>query len=198
MRFAVPRLRLASAAALGLFLLFGPDRGLRADAPAAPEDLNRQAFQLAREGERLARAGEEMAAWEKYSAAAEMMEQIAREDPAWNPVLVASRREEYRIRAAALGELAFRLPEGYVRVQPAMTRLGTRPALGRVLADQVRIAGEGKFSVVGYTVELAEVASLLGARCNCPDFVVRGAVEDYACRHIWAVAYSRRLLERTD
>lgn len=198
MRLVVSGLRLAAAAALGSFLLITPVRGLCAGDSVAPEDLNRQAFQLAREGERLAHAGEEMEAWEKYSSAAELMEKIARSAPAWNPDLVAARLDEYRIRAAALGELAFRLPEGYVRVQPAMTRLGTRPALGRVLADRVKIAGEAAFSVVGYTVELTEVAFLLGARCNCPDFVVRGSAEGYACRHIWAVAYSRRLLERTD
>lgn len=165
---------------------------------ASPEELNRRAFRLGREGQRLAMAGENKEAWEKFSAAAELTKRIEREHPAWQPELIAVRGAEYRDRAAALAELAFSLPEGYVRLSPAMSRLGNRPALGRTLAARVEEEEEDNFSVVGYMVEVTRVASLLGAGCNCPDFMVRGAVEGYACRHIWAVIFARRLLERSD
>ncbi|MCX6349275.1 MAG: SWIM zinc finger domain-containing protein, partial [Candidatus Aureabacteria bacterium] len=115
--------------------------------------------------------------------------------PDWNPPAIAAARAQAAAGASATGEKLFRLPEGYLKIQPGMSREGKRYAQGESLVPDVVKKEEDRFEIKGFIVELTRAGPLIGAICSCPDFKYRGSKFKYACKHIWSVVLKEKLLE---
>jgi len=160
-----------------------------------PAELNQKAYALAREAQKAALQNDDRAAYDKFTEAAGLYGRIAEKFPDWNPEAIAAARSQAAAGAAAIGEKLFRLPEGYLKIQPGMSREGKRYAQGEALVPDVVKKGEDQFEIKGFIVELTRAGPLIGAHCSCPDFKYRGSKFDYACKHLWAVILKEGLLE---
>ena len=177
---------------LGLIVLTGNLRG--EEAEITPEELNRTGYQLARQAQQAALGEDLKLAYDRYGEAIKIYQRIEKEFSDWQPRSVTTRLRLYRERAREIGEKAFEIPKGYVRIWPGMPREGTRYDKGRALAMKVKKMGENEYEVDGLTVTLIRAGPLLGAKCTGPDFLYRGRKHGFACKHVWAVVEKEGLL----
>jgi hypothetical protein len=160
-----------------------------------PAGINQQAYALSREAQGAALQGEDRVAYDKFKETAGLYGSIAEKFPDWNTPAIAAAQAQAEAAAAALGEKLFHLPEGCLKIQPALSREGKRYAQGEALVPDVLKKGDDQYEIKGFLVELIRTGPLTGARCNCPDFKYRGSKYNYACKHIWAVVLEEKLLE---
>ena len=168
------------------------------DGEDTPESLNRKGYRIYRQAQRAAYQKDLRLAYDRYREAIKVFERIRKEFPDWNPESVETRLKLYREQARRLGEEAFEIPEGYVRIWPGMPKEGRRFDKGRALAMKVKKLNENEYEVDGFTVTLVRVGPLLGAACTGPDYLYRGKKHGFACKHIWAVVEKEGLLREND
>ena len=161
---------------------------------ATPQALNRDAYQLDREGRKAIYEEDLAGAYQAFTAAVAVYEEIARLHPEWRPDSIRSRMAALKAEAETIGRQIFSLPEGLVEIRSGMTREGKRYDDGRSLVGKVKVAGDDEYEVEVFTVNLVRQGPLLGASCTCPDFSYRGKKHGFACKHIWAVVARENLL----
>ncbi len=188
--------KVAMTAALfwGLAVLF-PGMTRAEGEAATSEELIRKAYLLERAGRQALYKEDLPFAYESLSKALAVYEEIGRTYPEWRPEAIRGRIEALRGETDTVGRKIFTLPEGMVEIGPEMVREGSRYNDGRLLADKVAAAVEGKYEVDGSTVTVLREGPLAGASCTCPDFTYRGSRHGFACKHIWAVVFRERMLE---
>lgn len=181
---------------LGFGIFPGKLRG--EEGEITPESLNRTGYRLVRQAEQAAVREDLKLAYDRYREAIKIYRRIGREFPDWQPRSIAARLKIYRERARQIGEEAFELPDGYIRIRPGMPKEGRRFDKGRALAMKVKKLEENEYEVGGFTVTLVRAGPLLGAACSCPDFMYRGKKHGFACKHIWAVIEREGLFREND
>ncbi len=162
---------------------------------ADPGELHRKAHLLGRDAQRAVYQEDILEAFEAYSEAVSLYQEIARIDPGWRTDFVQSRIEQWGKEADRLGREIFSLPDGVVEIRPGMTREGRRFDEGRAGAGRVRETGEDEYEVESFTVTVVREGPLKGAECSCPDYKYRGRKHNFACKHIWSVIARERLLQ---
>ncbi len=183
-----------SVVILGL-AAFSPGLIRGEEEAATPGELHRKAHLLGRDAQRAVYQEDLLEAFQAYSEAVSIYEEIARIDPGWRTEFVQSRLEEWGKESDRIGREIFSLPSGVVEIRPGMTREGRRFDEGRAGAARVKETGEDEYEVESFTVTVVREGPLQGASCTCPDYTYRGRKHGFACKHIWAVIARERLLQ---
>ncbi|MDD5556652.1 MAG: SWIM zinc finger domain-containing protein [bacterium] len=166
--------------------------------------LMRRAENLMDSAHAAAARGDVASAEGRYRLADGILAGIQERDPGHSPLEVRALRERCADEMAALAgeevpEVAVHreeapLPQDSVRVWSEMRREGGRDRSGQGLAQRVRKTGEGEYEVEKYAVHIYRSGGETAASCTCPDFMYRALEGGFACKHIWAVVFSERLL----
>ncbi len=175
--------------------LMSPARITGEETEMTPGELNQKAYLLVREAKKALYGKDDRLAYDKFTEAIGVYDEITGHFPDWQPDAMRIKTEECRKEADTIGRRIFKLPDGYIEIEPGMVKEGDRYDKGRIDAGKVKKIDDNRYEVGENTVTLVREGPLLGASCSGPDYTYRGKKFGFACRHIWAVVLKEGLVK---